>query len=172
MPREVVEVPLSVANIKQLTRQLKAFGRSLQDLGTEIEQTAGALIAARLRANIAQIADVDGNYLGTDDAASAVSVEVGLHGHDIIWRGKQIVFVEYGTGAAGVGYPGTMQGGYQPDPTKERWVYLDAKTNQGAVSHGLAPQAPMYTASIESRAVALAVAKAKYWKAVRSALTV
>jgi hypothetical protein len=132
-------------------------------------------IAGDVIRNISGIADVDGNYLGTENPNASVSVEVSLTGHETIWRGKQIRFVEYGTGATGAAspYPGVMGGGYHPDPSKLVWAYKDAKGapsgrrphrattggGQGVwrVSRGLAPQAPMYSAAMNARATRIHV---------------
>ena len=120
-----------------------------------VEQTVAQDVAQTVRANIAMIQDLDGNYLGGDNPNAAVSVEVGMPGHDVIWRGNQIAYLEFGTGSAGASslYPGGAMGeaGYYPDPTKDKWVYLDRKTDEPTWSHGLAPQAPMYRASVAMR---------------------
>ena len=152
MPEIVVS--LGVGNIKNLTRQLTAFSKSLREGGkakVDVEQAVAADVAVGLRQRIAGIPDVDGNYLGTDNPNASVTVEVGLPGHDVIWRGKQITFVEFGTGARGArgaGYvlPEVMaKAGYHPDPLKEGWWYPDAKLGDGKpiFSRGIPPYAPM-----------------------------
>ena len=148
----MAEVLLSVANIRALRDNMKQLSRDLTDrLTVEIEQATSAVVAGDVIENIAGIADVDGNYDGTD--SPTVVVEVGLRGHDVIWRGKQIAFVEFGTGAVGSGYPSPamLAAGYSPDPTKDRWVYMDAKSNHPEWSHGLPFQAPMYKAAAQAR---------------------
>lgn len=151
---QVSEFPLSVTNVRTLKKQLNELKRQLRDdIPTEIEQEVGRMVAEQVVNNIpTDHRDVDGNYLGTEDAASAVSLEVGYKGHDVIWRGEQIAFIEFGTGASGASspYPGVMTPGYHPDPTKAWWVYNDPY--YGAVlSRGLTPQAPMYNAAQRAR---------------------
>lgn len=144
-----IVVPLGIGQIKNLIGQLKTFSASLHEGGktkVDIEQAVAADVAVGLRERIANIADVDGNYLGTDNPNAAVTVEVGLPGHDVIWRGKQIAFIEFGTGARGVGYvlPAVMaKAGYRPDPLKKGWWYPDAKLGKPVFSRGIPPYAPM-----------------------------
>lgn len=176
MPDTVI--PLSKGNIRHLIRDLKEFSRALrEDIPTDIERATGAVVASLVQNNIAGIADVDGNYLGTDNPNASVTVEVALSGHEVIWRGKQIAFVEFGTGAAGAsgGYPGLAMAaaGYHPDPTKTLWVFKDAKTGEARISTGLSPQAPMLNAVMafmhgDPKAPARSVLKG----AIRRALTV
>jgi hypothetical protein len=171
-----VVIPLGLANIKQLQRQMKQFARALKDqVVVDIEQVTCAVIAADVRENIMGITDVDGNYLGSDNPNASVVVEVGLPGHDVIWRGKQIAYLEFGTGATGMGYPHPAMGqaGYAPDPSKKTWTYKDAKSGVGTVSHGIPFQAPMYHASVVMRAVdSYGPARAILRKAARDAVTV
>lgn len=146
-------ISLSVGNIRQLISQTKELSRALKDdIKVDMEQAMCAAIADDVRAGIASIQDVDGNYLGGDP--SAVTIEVGLPGHDVIWRGEQIAYLEFGTGAKGAagGYPRPdimAQANYHPDPTKEAWDYL----NQGheVTSFGGDPYAPMANASAKMR---------------------
>lgn len=148
------DLPLSVNGVRSLLKDLKAFSRALgDDIKVDIEQAMCAAIAEDVRADIASIRDVDGNYLGTDNPNASVVVEVGLPGHDVIWRGRQIAYVEFGTGARGVGYPGPAmsEAGYHPDPTKKSWWYLDARLGGAVRSHGLPPHAPMYHAARVAR---------------------
>jgi hypothetical protein len=170
-----VVVPLSAGNIKTLTRQLKEFASYLRlDAAGDVERAVAVPIAEMVRNNISGIADVDGNYLGSDNPNASVVVEIGLPGHDVIWRGEQIEFLEFGTGAAGVGYPGPAMGmaGYAPDPTKKSWAYLDAKLG-GTESYGLPAQAPMYKASVQMRVVdTLTPARMMLREEARRAVTV
>lgn len=142
----------------------------------DIERSVCKSIASDVRTGIASITDKDGNYLGGDDPYTAVTVEAGLKGHDVLWKGKQITFLEFGTGAAGAGRysgPAMAQAGYSPDPTKKAWVYHDAKTDKGEWSHGLTPQAPMLNAAIAARQlVNFAPAKVILKEALRRAVTV
>lgn len=150
------EIPLSVSNIKKLAKQLQ---RAADTIGGEafsenIEMEVGALIADDVRANIAGIPDVDGNYMGTDNPNASVLLQRAPGYHTVAWTGKQIAYVEFGTGATGAAgsYPGPAMGlaGYHPDPTKDSWWYKDAKIGPW-VSLGLAPQAPMYNAAMLAR---------------------
>ena len=156
----VREIPLelSVANVKSLAKSLKALAKKLDDdVKVDIERATCATIAEDVRLGISSIQDLDGNYLGADNPNASVNVEVGLPGHDVVWRGEQIAYLEFGTGASGAlhPYPGTAMGAtgyYRPDPKKAWWVYKDARL--GAVlSQGLIPQAPMYNASVAMRTV-------------------
>ena len=174
MPEKVI--PLSVSNVRQLSKDLKTFARKLrQDIPGWVEQDAGAQVAATVQTNISGIPDVDGNYLGTENPNAAVTVDPALGGgHEVVWAGKQIAFVEFGTGATGMGYPGPAMAaaGYHPDPTKKRWVYRDGKSGALTISHGLAPQAPMLHAAILHRRTLEGSAIKILNREVRSAITV
>lgn len=151
-----VVIPLSVTNIKRLARQLRLLAKEANlNWAGEVERELGANVATLAQARIADIADVDGNYLGSDNPNAAVMVRKGLIGHDVVWSGGQIVFLEFGTGAAGAGAvvdPVTMgKAGYTPDPTNERWAYLDDKTGKAEISVGIKPQAPMYATALTTR---------------------
>jgi len=171
-----VVVSLGLGNIKQLERQLKTLAREMRlDMAGEVERAVAVPLAALVRENIAGIADVDGNYLGSENPNASVVIEKGLPGHDVIWRGQQIEYLEFGTGAAGVGYPGPAMAmaGYAPDPTKQRWTYKDAKSGEGTLSEGLRFQAPMYNAALEIRLLDVyRPAKMVLREAVRRAVTV
>jgi hypothetical protein len=153
------EIPLSVDNIKRLKANLKDLSRRLKDdIPTDIERHVGAIMASHLREEIGSIPDVDGNYLGTENPNASVVVEVGLKGHDLIWRGAQITFVEFGTGEAGAaspyGGPAMAAAGYHPDPTKKTWWYWDAEAQAVLEAHGLPgrpPGAPMLTTAMLAR---------------------
>lgn len=174
MPRVVV--PLSVANIRRLRSNLKALSRELRDeIKVGIEQETCAVIATEVKANIAGISDLDGNYLGGENPNASVTVEVSMVGHEVIWRGQQIAYLEFGTGAPGAAYPysgkAMAEAGYHPDPTKDQWWYKDAKIGPW-VSLGLVPQAPMYHASLLLRSgVILMPARAVLKGALARAVT-
>jgi hypothetical protein len=155
---------------------MKNLSLGLRDeVKVDIEQATCASIALDVRAGITSISDVDGNYMGGDP--NAVSVEVGLPGHDVIWRGAQVPFLEFGTGAAGAAgaYPNAAMAaaGYHPDPTKQAWVYLDDRSGEPTISFGLLPQAPMANAAAAMRHVsALAPARQVIKEALLRAVTV
>jgi len=172
-----VVIPLSSGNIRKLTQSLKVLaGRYRDEIPVQIEQQTCDVLAAEVRDNIASIADLDGNYLGGENPNAAVSVEVGLVGHEVIWRGKQIAFLEFGTGAAGanglVSTPAMHAAGYYPDPSKDWWLYPDRKTGTATWSHGIPPYAPMYMASMLLRSrVLIAPAQATVKEAWNRAVT-
>lgn len=148
------DIPLSVANIRALRNGIKELARELrEDIPTQVEQNLAEMVATEVRSNIAAVASlghygIDGNYDGADP--SAVSVQLGFVGHDVVWRGTQIGFIEFGTGAAGAaapyGGPAMGAAGYHPDPTKDGWWYRDAVLGPW-YSLGLRPQAPMLNAT-------------------------
>jgi hypothetical protein len=148
-----VDVPLSVAGIRKLRDNLKGLATALRDeVKVDIERETCMLLAGEVIHNVSSITDLDGNYLGGDNPNSAVSVEPALDdGHEVIWRGEQVAFLEFGTGAPGAAdpYPGRAMAaaGYHPDSTKDSWWYIDAKIGPW-VSLGLTPQAPMFEAAM------------------------
>lgn len=151
-----IDVPLSVGNVRSLIKQLKQLSRELKDdIKVDIERETCDAIASDVRLLIASIPDVDGNYLGSDNPNAAVSVEVGFGSahHQVIWRGKQIRFLEFGTGRRGSlePYRGVAMStvGYRPDAQKETWWY--AENGQPVQAYGLTPQAPMYNAATAAR---------------------
>jgi len=173
-----VVLPLSLGKVRQLRDQLKTLARELSSSETvnrvtdRMEQAVCVGVAEDVRMGIGTLQDVDGNYLGAN--TSAVSVQVGMPGHDVIWRGQQIAYLEFGTGAAGAegAYPGGAMNaaGYRPDPTKKEWAYLDDGT--AVISHGIGPQAPMYNAGLAMRYIgALGPAKIVLKEAVQRAVT-
>jgi hypothetical protein len=148
MPLSLDGVKGMIANLKQLAKELR------DDVKVDIERDTCGVIAGLVQANIpTDDRELDGNYLGADGAS--VSVEPALEGHETVWRGEQIAFLEFGTGASGanVSYPRPDvmgRAGYHPDPTKAWWVYSDAKYGD-VLSRGLVPQAPMYAAAVLGR---------------------
>jgi len=175
-----VVIPVSVANMKALEKRMARFARELRNgnLEARVEQAVAGDVATIVRAQIASVQDVDGNYMGTDNPNASVQVRTfGLPGHSVVWQGRQIAYVEFGTGEVGASalYPnvGAMAGGgYFPDPTHKHWVYKDAKTGKWTRSHGLDAQAPMWLASQLMRLVDVyASARAVLGKAARDAVT-
>jgi len=182
---QVSNIPLGTVGISQLERQLKELQRQLRDnIPAEVEVEVATNVATQVVANIPNdLRDLDGNYLGTLDGASSVSVAPAFRnmGHEVIWRGEQIKYVEFGTGASGARqpYPGVMAPGYSPDGSKTQWFYQDFQVGDPAhnyvvMSIGLTPQAPMYNASHQARMERWLPLKAKkiMEKRVRDALTV
>lgn len=173
-------IPFSVKALKQLERQLNALAKDLPvDIKTHVEDTAAEEVAAIVRQNISTIANPDGNYEGYDAPEASVTVGLGFEGaaSAVIWRGRQIAYLEFGTGATGAAtpYQGSAMGatGYSPDPTKSVWVYKDAKSGEPEVSVGIPPYAPMYNAAVQMRIVGKYQNARKTWKrAVKDALTV
>lgn len=173
-------VPLGTQNIKTLAKQLKALARDLSDehgdIVIETEQEVAAAIADRVRLNIATIPDKDGNYFGTENPNASVAVVNKLKGYWVVWSGEQIKYVEFGTGAKGAAgsYPNPAMGmmNHHPDSTKKEWAYKDKKTGRPELSVGLAPQAPMYHASIGGRYVLRATGIRKLKEALNNAVTV
>jgi len=168
-----VPLPLSVENVHRLKTQIKTLAKSLNDkVKVDIEQAVCGSIAEDVQIGIAMIQDVDGNYIGGNP--SSVFVEVGMIGHDVIWRGTQITYLEFGTGAAGAAghYPGAAMpmSGYIPDPTKHSWTYKNM--GHGVTSFGAVPHAPMWNAAMAMRrAGALIPAKVIVEEALRRAVT-
>lgn len=156
-----VPLPLSVDNVRKLIRDVKYFSQNLRggvnsrDIPGSIEQAVAAGVRDDVIMGIASIQDVDGNYLGTDNPNASVIAIPDTIGHSVIWSGEQIFFVEFGTGAAGAGggkdATAAMAAGHHPDPSKQTWWYLDAKTQKAEMSHGLVPQAPMWNAAMAMR---------------------
>jgi hypothetical protein len=179
MPDEVI-IPLGVNNIKRLARNLKALAKEINlNAAGEVERNVGAEVAYFVQDNIAIIPDVDGNYLGSENPNASVIVRKGFVGHDVVWIGDQIAFLEWGTGAEGASAivdPVSMaKAGYSPDPTKDTWAYLDKKTGKAEISVGIQPQAPMFNAALTARlnmAAVLATSGAALREAVRSAVIV
>lgn len=152
------DIALGVKNMKQLVQNLKAYAEYLQDEAvTEIEKTIARGAADDIINEVNQIYNVDGNYDGYDNVASSVFVFPDrTGGHSAVWRGSQIAFIEFGTGAEGMAnvYPNAQamaEAGYHPDPSKWSWVYWDKKLNAPLTSFGLAPQQPVYTAALYQR---------------------
>lgn len=167
--------------MKALERQMKAFAKELRNgnLEARVEQAVGGEVATIVRTQIAGVQDVDGNYMGTDNPNASVQVRTfGLPGHSVVWAGRQIAYVEFGTGEAGASslYPDAaamIGSGYYPDPTRKTWWYKDAKTGKITRSRGLKPQAPMWVAAQVMKITDVyAPARALLRKAARDAVTV
>lgn len=149
------EVALGVDNIRSLRQKILALQRAMrEEIGSEVTSVLGARVREDVIDGIpTDVRDMDGNYLGVENADDAVTVKHGIANEaHVFWRGEQIAFIEYGTGASGAsaGYPGVMAPGYSPDPTKALWVYKDAKFGP-VLSRGITPYAPMYQAALLAR---------------------
>lgn len=160
-------VPLSKANIRKLRDNFRAAAKGMHDVAVDIEKIAGERVAEALRFRIASIPDVDGNYLGSDNPNASVRVEAGLISQSIptkvTWHGKQVAFLEFGTGATGAGrgtwgggaaYPrpeAMAAAGYHPDPTKQGWWYKDERYNMYMESFGIPPYAPVAQTAVDAR---------------------
>ena len=169
-----VVIDLSTKNIRALRDNMKRLARELRDdVKVDIEQKVGAAIADDVMQNIAGISDVDGNYLGHDEATVLVLPTPSTGGHRVAWFGKQIAYLEFGTGAVGQGYPGAAMAasGYHPDPTKDAWHYKDAKSGQYERSTGLPWQGPMFNAAIRGRMTGKTYAIPILREAVQRAVT-
>lgn len=139
-----VSVSLGSSDIKRLARQMKRFQNRLKR--TDFADEMLAEVTEDLRAEVGRIPDLDGNY---DSTTIDYFEPLGL----VSWRGSQITFLEFGTGAKGASQPyqGTMPADYSPDPTLYEWIYQDRKTMQAELSEGLTPQAPMYKTALKAR---------------------
>ena len=154
-----INIPLSVSGINRIARQMKRLSKQMNVKGqdsipAEITEKVALDTADKVRANIESIPDLDGNILGA--SGEAVSVRfMGATDLRVTWVGKQIAFLEFGTGAAGSGkYPNQAsmhKFNYSPDPTKESWNYLSSVSGQVETSYGIAPQAPLYRAAQDAK---------------------
>lgn len=154
-----INIPLSVSGANRIVRQMKRLAKQMKvkdkdSIPAEITEKVALDTADKVRSNIATIPDIDGNILGA--SGEAVSVRfMGATDLRVTWVGEQIAYLEFGTGAAGSGkYPNQAsmhKFNYSPDPTKKIWVYDSKVTGNYEVSHGIAPQAPMYNAGQDAR---------------------
>lgn len=147
----MVDIPLGLGNIRQLERDIKRLQRTLKskDFNQAILDDVGEELYDIVKDNITS-ARLDGNYQGSDPIDLWYTHTLG---DQVRWRGDQIAYVEFGTGAAGAGRypkPELMGTKYRPDSNKLMWWYKDARTGP-TLSYGLAPQAPMYKSSVEMR---------------------
>ena len=154
-----INIPLSVSGVNRIARQMKRLAKQMKPKGqdsipAEITEKVALDTAEKVRSNIGSISDLDGNILGANGAAVKV---IFMDSTDlrVTWVGKQIAFLEFGTGAAGSGkYPNQAsmhKFNYSPDPTKQMWIYDSLVTGNLEVSHGIAPQAPLYRAAQDAK---------------------
>lgn len=170
-----VTIALGTRNMRQLARQLRSFAKSLdEDLTYEMCKARANDVKEDVVGNVGLIwgaEGIDGNY----DSVTVLARQGGMGYFEVLWRGSQISFLEFGTGATGAGtpYPGTAmaEAGYHPDPTKFEWFYEDAWTGEVLRSHGVPAYAPMYNAAVKAR-LNLGRMKTMYKEAVRGAVTV
>lgn len=139
-----VELSLGPAEIRKLSRRLKRLRNQLKrtDFAEEM------LVQAQndMLKQVAHVAGIDGNY----DATTVDYVEqLGI----VSWRGEQVSYLEYGTGAKGAArpYAGVLPSDYHPDPTNKEWDYVDKRSGALSTSYSLAPQAPMYKTALKAR---------------------
>jgi hypothetical protein len=152
-----VEIPLSVGSVKSLIRGLKQLRRDMRDGYTtsDISLAMANDIAADIRANVATIDNLDGNYEGALDVMSAVAVRGAIKAHEAYWKGEQIFYLEFGTGRPGahslVDSKSAALANYHPNVANVEWVYLDGLTGKETLSFGVPAYAPVYKAAQKAR---------------------
>ena len=148
-----VTIPLGTKNINKLIRQLKKVQRGFENFNDTGGDKWADEVASYARQNIASIRDPDGNFEGLGPENIVVLAPTDIY--QILWRGDQIAYLEFGTGALGAAgaYPIPAGVMYRPDPTKQSWWYYDIMLNGVTESTGLAPQAPMFRAATRARQI-------------------
>lgn len=149
----MVDIALSLGNMRRLEADIKRLQRTLKSSNFEQDllDDMGIELKEVVTDNVSSVSDVDGNYEGTEPPKVYYT---SVLGDRVMWLGRQIAYVEFGTGATGAGrYPNPAvmaSNGYSPDPAKTQWYYKDAQLGT-TLSKGLAPQAPMYKSSLQMR---------------------
>ena len=176
-----VEIELSVGSVKSLIRGLKQLRRDMREGYTtgDISLAIAKDVAADIRANVANIENLDGNYEGALDVMSAVNIRSAVKAHEVYWRGEQIFYLEFGTGRPGaytlVDSKTASLANYHPNVAKTQWVYVDELTGEETLSFGIPAYAPVYKAAQKARNrihQGDRTAQAALKKAVRDAITV
>ena len=141
----VYNVPLSVAGIDEVIRELESFQRKLNDAETRIVQSLADDAEASMRERLASVTDPDGNV-----DASVGSIGSGNEAY-VYLTGEQAAFLEFGTGVVGQNSPHTMAGqvGWNYNVGSHirvfkngrvGWVYFDRSRRHYRVTSGIEPQ--------------------------------
>lgn len=148
-----VTIPLGTKNLNKLIRQLKKVQRGFENFNDTGGDKWADEVASYARQNIASIRDPDGNFEGLGPENIVVLAPNDIY--HILWRGRQIAYLEFGTGALGAAgaYPIPAGVEYRPDPNKHIWTYFDMALGDYTISRSLAPQAPMFRAATRARQI-------------------
>lgn len=151
--RKEVTLRLNTKDINALARQVKRLANRMKETGSEsfpqkVHEELSERALDTLTKNVFEIPFRDGN----DDSYGVSMLLLPPMTTKVIWRGSQIAYLEFGTGAKGAGTPYMRPDymhrfNYHPDPTKEMWVYL--RGGESILSTGIAPIAPLYRTSKE-----------------------
>lgn len=151
--RKEVTLRLNAKDIKTLAAQMKRLANRMKETGAnsfpqDVHEELSERALDTLTKNVFEIPARDGN----DDSFGTSMLLLPPMTTKVIWRGSQVAYLEFGTGARGASTPYMRPDymhrfNYHPDPTKEMWVYL--RGNEPVLSVGLAPAAPLYRTSKE-----------------------
>ncbi len=141
----VYDVPLSVAGIDEIIRELNSFRRKLNEAETKIVQGLADDAEASMRERLTSVTNPDGNV-----DASVGSVGSGNEAY-VYLTGEQAAYLEFGTGVVGESSRHTMAGQvgweYNIGPHirtfkngKIGWIYFDRSKGHYRVTSGIKPQ--------------------------------
>lgn len=158
------QADLSVASLDKLLSDVKGYKAKLEAAPAKITERLAEIGAEAIQQNIADIADLDGNAPGT------VGMQVDGGSGKVFQQGKQIAFLEYGTGEQGAASPhpryavtgwhyGSGKNIRKMKNGKMMWHYFDQLHGHWRTTDGIPAQKQVFRAALTMRDNIVDVAK-------------
>lgn len=151
-----LQADLSVASIDKLLTDVKNYKAKVEAAPAVITERLAEIGADAIQQNISGITDLDGN------APGKVGAEVDGGSAKVFQQGKQIAFLEFGTGEQGANSPHpkyTVAGwhyGSGPNIRKMKngkmmWRYFDRLRGHWRITDGIPAQKQVFNAALTMR---------------------
>lgn len=151
-----LKAELSVSSLDNLLSDLNSYKEKLEMAPQKIEADIAEIGASSIEDTLSNITDQDGNSAGT------VGIEETENGIKVFNQGKQIAFLEYGTGEKGVKnshpYSGKANWKYNSGTKirhtkngKRMWKYWDRLRGHWRITNGIPAQMQVYNAALKMR---------------------
>lgn len=155
---------LSVASLDKLLSDVKGYKAKVEAAPDKITEQLAKIGAEAIQQNISGITDPDGNAPGT------VGMEVSGESAKVFQKGKQVAYLEYGTGEQGAAkkHPKYTVAGweYGSGPNIRRmkngkmmWHYFDNLRGHWRTTNGIPAQKQVLRAALTMRDNIVPVAK-------------
>lgn len=154
MPKYQAE--LSVSSLDNLLSDLNSYKEKLEAAPQKIEADIAEIGASSIEDTLSSITDQDGNSIGI------VGIEETENGIKVFNQGKQIAFLEFGTGEKGEKtshpYAGSANWKYNSGTKircmkngKRMWRYWDKLRGHWRITDGIPAQMQVYNAALKMR---------------------
>jgi hypothetical protein len=155
---------LSVASLDKLLSDVKDYQKKIDSAPAKITEQLAEIGAEAITQNISGITNPDGNAPGT----VGMQIEGGIA--KVFQQGKQIAFLEYGTGEQGAGspHPVAVKAGWKYGSGKNirkmkngkmMWRYYDRLKGHYRITDGIPAQKQVFKAALTMRDSIVEVAK-------------